>query len=60
MMETNSAYYRRRAIEEKTAALASAHPKVRQVHIDLARRYDDLVAGNPQRDRNPLLGLIAS
>jgi hypothetical protein len=38
-------YYRRRASEERTAALNARDPRVRRVHIDLAERYEDRVRG---------------
>jgi hypothetical protein len=38
-------YYRRRASEERTAALNARDPRVRRVHIDLAERYEERVRG---------------
>lgn len=44
-MEADVAYFRRRASEEKTAALQARHPSARQSHLELAERYEDLVRG---------------
>jgi hypothetical protein len=41
-MEGNSTYYRRRAQEERAAAMKSAHPTARQSHLAMAARYDEL------------------
>ena len=43
-MESDLVYYRRRAAEESAAAAEAEHVKVRQVHLELARRYADRVA----------------
>ena len=43
-MESDLVYYRRRAAEESAAAAEAGHVKVRQVHLDLARRYAERVA----------------
>jgi hypothetical protein len=42
-METDLIYYRRRATEEAAAAASAEHVKVRQVHLELARRYAERV-----------------
>jgi len=34
------AYLRRRAAQEKEAAMRAAHPKARQCHLELAERYE--------------------
>lgn len=38
-------YFRRRASEERTAALNSRDLRVRRVHIELAERYEERVRG---------------
>ena len=43
-METDLVYYRRRAAEESAAAAAAEHVKVKQVHLELARRYAERIA----------------
>lgn len=51
-MEADLVYYRRRAAEETAAAAVVAHVRVRQIHLELARRYAERVAAlesEPQR-----------
>ncbi|MFL6722455.1 MAG: hypothetical protein ACJ8FT_11745 [Sphingomonas sp.] len=43
-MEADLAYYRRRAAQEAAAAVAAPLGAVRDVHLELARRYDERVA----------------
>ena len=43
-METDLVYYRRRAAEEAAAAAVAEHLNVKQVHLELARRYAERVA----------------
>ena len=38
-------YFRRRASEERTAALNSRDPRVRQAHVQMAERYEERVRG---------------
>jgi hypothetical protein len=42
-METDIQYFRRRASDERTAALQAREPQVRDAHRQLADRYEDLV-----------------
>jgi hypothetical protein len=42
-METEAAYYRRRALEEAASAQNAAHPSAREAHLELARRYNGLI-----------------
>ena len=44
-MEHDVIYFSRRAQEERTVAMQSANPKARRSHLDLAKRYDELVKG---------------
>ena len=44
-MHKDLSYYRRRASEERTAALYARHPHVRKVHLELAERYEERVRG---------------
>ena len=46
LMDGNPNYYRRRAKEEREAALKSANASARQAHLGMAERYDAL-AGSP-------------
>jgi len=54
-MEGDTSYFRRRASEERTAALKSQHAKVREAHLQMAERYEDLVRAIAARDHH--LGL---
>lgn len=42
LLEGDAHYFRRRAAEERSVALASHDERVRQVHLDMAQRYEDL------------------
>ena len=42
-MEGDLAYFRKRASEERTAALAAHCPHARRAHHIMAERYEDLV-----------------
>ena len=39
-MERDVAYFTRRMAEERLRAIDAAHPKVREVHLELAERYE--------------------
>jgi hypothetical protein len=49
-MEANLAYYRRRSAEEAVAAKAAAHPKARQVHLELAGLYTARIVEHEAKD----------
>jgi hypothetical protein len=50
---TNSAYFMRRASEERAAALRAQDPRARQSHSDLAERYLQAVqTGVLERDED--------
>jgi hypothetical protein len=38
-------YFRRRASEERTAALYARDPRVRRVHVEMAEAYEQRVRG---------------
>jgi hypothetical protein len=40
-MNSDLAYHRRRASEERTAALHARDPQARQVHFELAEQHDE-------------------
>jgi hypothetical protein len=42
-MSDDISYFRRRASEERTAALNARHPNVRRVHVAAAELYEELV-----------------
>ena len=41
-METDAAFFTRRARDELLAASKAIHPRARQIHLDMAGRYADL------------------
>jgi len=41
-MESDRAYFMRRAAEERAAAVSASHPGARRSHIEMADRYDEL------------------
>jgi hypothetical protein len=45
MLETDQAYFTRRASDERTAAISTRDAKARKSHIELADRYGGLVRG---------------
>lgn len=57
-MESDLAYLRRRASEERTAALAANHAGARKAHLEMAERYEDLVRGIAAHDE--FLGMTFS
>ncbi len=42
-MEHDVIYFARRASEERSAAMQSVNLNARRAHLDLAKRYDELV-----------------
>lgn len=56
VVESDSDYFRRRAQEERQAALNAPHDGARQAHLDMADRYDKLAAsiGTGQVVLNPV------
>lgn len=45
MTKTDRDYFRRRAEEERVAADRTGSASARRVHLELAERYDGMVAG---------------
>ena len=43
-------YLRRRAFEEKTAALQSGDPRARRIHVAMAECYEELVQATATRE----------
>jgi len=42
---TDLSYFRKRASEERTAAINARDPRVRKVHNEMAERYEERVRG---------------
>ena len=40
-MERDTEYFRKRANDERVAAMKAAHPKVREAHVEMARLYEE-------------------
>lgn len=55
-MESDVAYFRRRASDERTAALAARHKDAREAHTAMAERYEDLVRAICEREHSVQLG----
>ena len=49
-MESDAAYFRRRASEERARALGFKAGPARKAHLEMAQRYDDLVEAMTARD----------
>jgi hypothetical protein len=49
-MESDATYFRRRALEERLAAVKAENPNARRAHRELAARYDDLAGGIDHQD----------
>ena len=47
-LSRNPDYFAARAVEERRLAMASADPKVRAIHIELAEKYDQLAQSGGQ------------
>ena len=59
-MEADVAYYKRRTAQETAAANAALDRKVRQVHLELARRYGERISALEHREVAQQLHLVAS
>ena len=57
-MEADVVYFRRRALEERTSALASKDPRVREVHLELAHRYEGAIRDTLTRRRIQRIRLL--
>jgi hypothetical protein len=52
-MESDAAFFTRRAREERFAATKAEHPQARKAHLQMAARYADLsraIDGKPEDD----------
>lgn len=50
-MEADTTYFRRRASDERAAAMKAAHLGARDAHLELAGRYEDLANAIEGRER---------
>lgn len=53
-MSLEHSYFANRATEERRLAMASADPKVRRIHLEMAAKYAVLAGANPVLDEVPL------
>ena len=59
-IEADLAYFRRRLAQEKAAAEAAGHPKVRQAHLDLAAGYDVRLAEAAALERRDTMHVVSA
>ena len=57
-MESDRLYFARRAVQERAAAMRSEHPRVRQVHLEMAMRYEELLVAIGRREREAGIHLV--
>lgn len=50
-MANDLSYFQRRASQEKAAALRATHPRARQAHLEMAKRYEGLIRGLARNER---------
>jgi hypothetical protein len=58
-MEADLKYYHRRSAEESAAAHAASDAKVRDVHLELARRYAERITALNATVQRAALHLVA-
>lgn len=56
-MERDTEYYRRRASDERVAAMKAAHAKVREAHLEMARLYDEKLSAIASGEQSVRLDL---
>ncbi len=59
-MEAELNYYRRRSVQENAAAAAAHNGKVRSVHLELERRYDEKISAIEAELNHVQLHLISN
>ena len=57
-MESDRVYFERRAAAERAAAMKAADPRVREVHLELASRYDQRLGEIAAREADNVVPLI--
>ena len=55
-METDYGYFRRRASEEREAAMKAEHSAARRAHLELAHRCEDLATEIEANEQRLLMG----
>lgn len=59
-MEADLVYYRRRSVEERTAAASTTNAKVREIHLELAAAYEQRTATLEAHNGNSRLHLVSA
>ena len=59
-MEGDVEYLRRRAQQEKEAAMKARHPKAREAHLEMARRFEEFASAATVRDKHLGLDLLSA
>jgi hypothetical protein len=59
-MEAELNYYRRRSVEESKAAAESPDGKVRGIHLELERRYDEKISAIEAELRRGQMRLVTT
>jgi len=57
-MEAELKYYHRRSAQESAAAEAARDAKVREIHLELARRYSERIAALKETVQKASLHLV--
>jgi len=58
-MDAELNYYRRRAVEETDAAAAAPEGKVRKIHLELGRRYDERASTMEAEEQRSQLHVVS-
>ncbi len=59
-MEGDSVYFRRRAEAERDAASKAANDTARNIHLEMAERYDELASAIASREGYAASGTVAA
>jgi len=59
-MEGDVEYLRRRAQQEREAGMKAAHPKAREAHLQMAKRFEDFAVAAIARDKHLGLDLLSA
>ncbi|HJP67434.1 MAG TPA: hypothetical protein VJ846_00920 [Sphingomicrobium sp.] len=59
-METDVAYLRRRAQQEREVAVKAAHPRARAAHLEMAERFEDFAQAASSGDNSPRPDLLGT
>jgi hypothetical protein len=57
-MDQDRLYYARRAVQERAAAMRATDPRVRQVHVEMAARYEERLVEIGKLEREAGIHLV--